>query len=725
MFKLKYKKNVIDENKHNLKDLQMKDNPLHILMAIHEKNKPNEFLSELIELVCKDIAIDDSEVLNDSYYKPDSKSFTYQVLFHSSLKKTPTRQIVADQLLARYLSWKEEGMRSDELWTWRNHTEEQKKVANKIWTCVCEISKQIFEINTLISDESEKLQKKLEIIDIIPACLNTYCSDADDKQHLKDSLDEIANTIQNNIVRAVTIPAEIENLMPIAENLKSYSNSNVWDLFRRQQSIENVTTCYDILNQTNKTFDLFKARLNKICTEWKTLSISDWIYLFPDVRCINTDLEALKALLIEEVAPILKQILEFWNHRENFISICQGVIRLIAHLNIKIDTDTTTLMESIQKLGETITGEDCYELSKKFAENYSEKHSAPVLNIIARYETSNELVVFLHSLVASDVDNLLEAVNDWDETLINTKTVLDLVLIKTFLDRVYANLKQTPTDNIHEIIGFFENVLQDQEFKSLTKCFDSCLESLPSIKRVYADLTNKEQSKRRRIFDIVQNFSFGFIELPVNIHGHTEHRFDVSNKDKSVHYADLSELCDRARLLEYSSNSTSMMKRDSEQDMRELRLFVSMVGVIATILKNLAALNAAGHPSVLDYLAPKKEFTCKEGNYENLSEFSSSLQNMLNKWEEYLCKIYQNNIDVTYFSNQQIWMVEDYLYNQATASADHSGYHLLNFIGIQPTDIQGNFLAAKSENPDERLKNIARILKAQRAKQIIQQSSRY
>ena len=48
MFKLKYKKNVIDENKHNLKDLQMKDNPLHILMAIHEKNKPNEFLSELI-----------------------------------------------------------------------------------------------------------------------------------------------------------------------------------------------------------------------------------------------------------------------------------------------------------------------------------------------------------------------------------------------------------------------------------------------------------------------------------------------------------------------------------------------------------------------------------------------------------------------------------------------------------------------------------------------------
>ncbi|CAF4553980.1 unnamed protein product, partial [Rotaria magnacalcarata] len=54
-----------------------------------------------------------------------------------------------------------------------------------------------------------------------------------------------------------------------------------------------------------------------------------------------------------------------------------------------------------------------------------------------------------------------------------------------------------------------------------------------------------------------------------------------------MYYADLSELCDRARLIEYSSNSTNKMKKDSEQEIRELRFFVGMVAVIETILTNL------------------------------------------------------------------------------------------------------------------------------------------
>ncbi|CAF5228023.1 unnamed protein product, partial [Rotaria magnacalcarata] len=141
-------------------------------------------------------------------------------------------------------------------------------------------------------------------------------------------------------------------------------------------------------------------------------------------------------------------------------------------------------------------------------------------------------------------DNLLEAVNDWDETLISTKTVLDLVLIKTFLDRVYTKIdllrkKQPIPDEIHRVILCFEEVQKDDEFKSIIQYFESCSKLLSSIKRVYMDLTNKERSKRRRIFDIVQKVCFGFVRLPVNTHGRIEYRFDVFIKEQAMYYADL------------------------------------------------------------------------------------------------------------------------------------------------------------------------------------------
>ncbi|CAF4379298.1 unnamed protein product, partial [Rotaria sp. Silwood2] len=734
-FKLKYKTNVLSTYQNSLKELENPVNPLHILILIDDDTKyQNRFLHELIEMTCKDIIIDDDEILQDVFYQPSNRAFTYFVLFLPSFKTTHTRQYIVDKLLAQSISWEEIGMRWDDISAWERYTNEQRAVADKVWAHIRETSSKKFELVRLIKTENDKMQEKLEIIKMIPSCLDFYCSNATDKQQYKDLLQNIANSFTDKIIRTVVIPDDIEKLVPIAKRLDLYSKSNVWHLFRQQpmtsltpttdanvQETTDLSTCHGLLIQAHKTFDLFTARLNDICANWKTLPISSWIHLFPDVNFIDYDLRILEPLLDAAVTPILKQILDFWKGRENLIFICQGIVSLLTYLEVPIDHETRLLFNSIEELDETITGDDFYKVRENFSKNYSNKYLLQVLNLIGQYKTSDELITFLHKLAATDVDNLLEAVNDWDETLISTKTVLDLVLIKNFLDRVYANIKlvrkeQPVQDEIHRIILCFEEVQKDDEFKSIIQCFESCSKSLTSIKRVYMDLTNKEQSKRRRIFDIVQNVCFGFVQLPVNIHGRIEHRFDVFIKEQAMHYADLSELCDRTRLIEYSSNSTNKMRKDSEQEIRELRLFVGMVAVIETILTNLTSLNMTGHPFVLDYLSPKTEFTCIAGNYQKLSEFGSSLEILLTDWEKTLCAMYQQNIDLTYFANQQIWMVEDYLYNQASASDDHLGYHLLNFIGIEPRQIETKFLMKRSEQPNERLKNIARILSAQRAK---------
>ncbi|CAF5206478.1 unnamed protein product, partial [Rotaria magnacalcarata] len=176
-FKLKYKTNVLKAYQNSLKELTNQINPLRILIRIDVETKyQNAFLRELIEMACEDIKIDDEEILQDLFYKPDSQTFTCFVLFHSSFRTVHIRQYIIDRLLTQSISWEDIGMRWDELLAWRNYTNQQRVVANKVWALISEVSSKQFEIDKLINTENDKMQEKLKIIEIIPSCLDIYCS---------------------------------------------------------------------------------------------------------------------------------------------------------------------------------------------------------------------------------------------------------------------------------------------------------------------------------------------------------------------------------------------------------------------------------------------------------------------------------------------------------------------------------------------------------------------
>ncbi|CAF3200501.1 unnamed protein product [Rotaria socialis] len=234
-FKLKYKTNVLDVYQNSLKELTNQINPLRILIRIDVATKyQHAFLRELIQMACEDIKIDDEEILQDLFYKPDYQTFTYVALFHSSFETIHIRQCIVDRLLAQSLSWEEIGMRWDQLFAWTHYTYQQRVVADKVWALIREVSSKQFEIDKLINTENDKMQEKLKIIEIIPSCLDIYCSNATDKQHYKDLLQNIANSFTEKIVRTVVIPNEIEQFVPIAKRLHPYSKSTVWHLFRQQ-----------------------------------------------------------------------------------------------------------------------------------------------------------------------------------------------------------------------------------------------------------------------------------------------------------------------------------------------------------------------------------------------------------------------------------------------------------------------------------------------------------
>ncbi|CAF5225502.1 unnamed protein product, partial [Rotaria magnacalcarata] len=166
-------------------------------------------------------------------------------------------------------------------------------------------------------------------------------------------------------------------------------------------------------------------------------------------------------------------------------------------------------LRSLNSIDQRVLSEQCSSIYEQYLEDFERKCSANVLTLLSFYGSSQDLFEFLDSLAADDVYNLQEAVNDWDETLVNTKTIFDFSTVKNFLDRAYASISEKQKQlnltslSFDRIIGCFEDILTNKEFNDLAKCLQSSALSLASIKRIHLELTDKEQSKRRRIADIL------------------------------------------------------------------------------------------------------------------------------------------------------------------------------------------------------------------------------
>ena len=470
-------------------------------------------------------------------------------------------------------------------------------------------------------------------------------------------------------------------------------------------------SCIDILNESVKILDKFINRLKTICSEWKNSPISNILDLFPDIQYVDHDFEILKPLIQSDSILYLKSILDCWKDREFITHVCNGYINLCNNLDKSSDKIYIALKDIPQITPES-DGELCYIRYQKFSLNLANNSSKDLLNFISQYSLSNELITFLNDLASTDVDNLLQAVNDWDETLINTKTILDFSMLKRFFVQFNEQMSlangETFQTTLDQIKTIFEKILDDEQFRNLLTWFETCSSSISTIKRVHLELIDKELSKRNRISDLMQNIQFHFIE--------EANKFNINIQPQAMSFQDLSELRDRARLIEYSRNN-SKFSMDSEREITELHSFVTFVEIVEKILKNFALLNIAGHPSVIQHLFPKRSFTCINSDYIELISFCLMFDDLLHDWEIHLCHMYERHIDLTYFSYQQIWIIEHYLYNQLSAlDKNHAGYHLLKYIDIQPESIQSEYLPIKSQDPNERLENIGKILTAQRSK---------
>jgi hypothetical protein len=254
------------------------------------------------------------------------------------------------------------------------------------------------------------------------------------------------------------------------------------------------------------------------------------------------------------------------------------------------------------------------------------------------------------------------------------------------------------------ILACFDNDSISNQFGNVQEFFTNCSNELPNMKQSHSELTDKELSKRRLIINIMQNSLIKFIQVD---------KFDVLLLLQKLNFSDLSELRDRARLIEYSYRNR--MKKDNKYQIQQFELFIIFVTTIETILNTLNSLYIAGHPIVSEITLTKREFQCNENQFDNLINFSKNLQEISLSWENTLCEKYLIYPELTYFSCKQFDMIEEFIYNKDRCDEEEYGYHLLKYIDLEPKLIRQLYLSNEQQHTaEDRLEKLGQILSQQR-----------
>ena len=464
----------------------------------------------------------------------------------------------------------------------------------------------------------------------------------------------------------------------------------------------------EILTNVQRIYEEFQREIGHICDNWKNESIHRWIRFFPDDQNIESECETLSNHLNIRIPKELIDILSLWN-KDNLTFIrhvCQGCINLAERLSITIKDDDLNILHTLVNFDENILGEKCSYVYQTYLQNYVQPYSSNTRVVWAQYSIANELIDFIVGMASADLENLLENVNDWGTKLVGAKTVRDYQILKHYFDQVYSSIEQlrqdSPRFTLPNIFHCFDEIDMSDQMGNIEEMFNICSTELPNMRQSHAELIDKELSKRRLIINIMSDSSLKLLQ---------SEQFNVILSVQNMNFSDLSELRDRARLIEYSYRNK--MREDDEYQIQQMGAFIQFVNTIETILTTLTDLYIAGYPIQTDIIQLKDEFLCHENQYEKLIQFRREIEEISQKWEKTLCEKYLLYPELTYFSCRQFQMLEEYIYHRNPCEEEQYGYHLLKYIGLDP------MLTHRTErmksSAEERLEDLGEILSKQRS----------
>jgi hypothetical protein len=236
-FKDKFSRDELAHKKYLLKEIQNHQNPLFHLMNIDKlQNRQNALVKELIVLTASLIEISEQQVLSDTFYHPSRETLTYSILFDESLNSLPIYAQVINYLNSQWKKWKSEGVRANDVWTWKGYTTEQKVICHKMWTLAIRAVGEQQQFAVIFDATHRDMKAKLEKTEKIVACLDAYCQQASDKNTYHAMIQEYHDRFERDFVQSIQIPKLLQDIFQFAEKLNPYANVHSWRVFLNQRT---------------------------------------------------------------------------------------------------------------------------------------------------------------------------------------------------------------------------------------------------------------------------------------------------------------------------------------------------------------------------------------------------------------------------------------------------------------------------------------------------------
>jgi len=720
-FKQRYIEDVIMRKKEYL----VTDNIYNPLIHLQKISKDNnsDLIKDLINYCLSQIeGVSKEKVLVSLFENPRRDSLVYMVLtgYNFFCKTLPYQAITAIcleilkdiQNLSIELKWifTSEGLQKD-----------QRKIMIEQFNCIVDQnnliekdSKNKLDVVSLITECQKIYNDKISIIDQITDFINAYCSNSSDAQEYINILQKSRDGVNQKKISDITFPEELGFFQPFVQKLNPFINSVSFEFFRKKEmNNDEILNCKAQAEVCEKYLEYFQDNLTKIL-ENPNIKAKSIKRIFSRVKDVEEEIKILRSFIKPADSQYLKEILKYMKEEDITRRICQGIQSCVKLFDLSCDI--TEMLESGCHLSFDAQAKDYHAIHKTISKTLNLELNGDVSKILIQFQGADELLAFtLARKNKTEIDFMKEAVNDYDESHLSTQAIFDFTNFWNYITELSDYSKGKP------LLVFLEKVKELSENKTYAEIkenFQTSKINFYGIQNLYIELTHKEESKRKQIFNIIDYSLIKFIKV--------KKEFDVECKCKSkgadkdnlqiFRSIDIFELQDRANLVVYSEQKKGGNQEENnykEEELEKFKAFCSLTDVIHQLINMLNQLSFNGYPDVAgikivheNSCVVNTEFVCKFNKFDSLHKFKDQLNEILKKWNSSIIQAYKQNYELTFLKGKDFWKVEKAL-KEPKFQENAKGIHLLNYIGKKVTQLELD----TGKSPEERLFNLGEVLK--------------
>jgi hypothetical protein len=543
----------------------------------------------------------------------------------------------------------------------------------------------------------EALRSKLNSIEVFRMFIDRLCRDMDGLELIEEKFQSAIHNFESMKLKEFDLSRNLGLLYDISKSFYPFIDSIIFEnSFKSNKSRGNfnLNSLPSVFNSTHESIFKMIGRLDQSTVNIRSSRLR---LLNLDIKKIPRELEIFDNIfqLQLEKREKFRTLLYYYNLRLRMKTYCDSVIKLakLIHIEDEILASCKRYNEFIEKSKQAlddfmlISGQVFQMLNIEIP--MDEEHIR-VFNFLQEYISKSDLIEFLSKITQEELEYLKDGVNDYDESTLTTRTMLDLENLWSLQNEIRK------LNGFTHLFNLIAIKLRANIYKDL---IPSCYSKFEEIRELHIELNCKENAKKNQIHEIYNSSRFIFklgkdemydIELIMN-----------KNNKVDICLSTLNELKARASLILYTSES--MEKADDQNEI--YKKFIEFVTSVSSIITCLNDLYSTGY--LLDDIM-KPFYTLIRGEIETVKRLDAHLMSISKQWEEDLKVVYHKYYWLTYLHGRQFWILENYLSTKEALT--YQPIYLLNFMGKDLETRYPRLVINPNDSIKDRLENIGMYL---------------